>query len=742
MGAVGVVILGMGRSGTSAVTGMFASAGFFVGQKQDLMPAAEANPAGHWENMRIYQANERILSRLGGSWFDPPSAVAQLAASEWAVPALRTEVERIVEQAHGVPVAIKDPRIGVMTALWHQLIADNLHPVLVVRDPVEIAFSLDRRDGMPPALALSAWELHMAALLDYLDGRIVTVAPYAQLIEDFRLPSLVVEHAVGHIDRGRAACVRPAEAQTLERGFRHNHAVPGDHDEHLTRRQFVLWQWLSSLSAGDQQITAAADLRTPSTAAQTGVRRETVRAQLIRDLEGERAVCADLETRLASERERIATLAAQLVAEQERTSSTAVTLAGEQQRSAVLWAELSSEQERANAAMAAHLQAEGWLAAIQSSASWRITAPLRAAKRALPGALNAQHQTLRRLPLRRRSVEGSSTTIRIPPRQRSGRLPSRRIRRGSPTATRYEIHVPISPTPQFLTRIHYLAASIRRFGGALADSPIVVTVGADERIDLVRAHPWSQRLGVEWRWLDDSLWRRHGIYATALQRFCYAIEAPNALLLDSDTLFVRPIDDLLEALGRCHAIAGVIAHVSPFIGCEGEQDLWEEIFRAAGLGTPTLACEHPGWQAIEFDAARRYCPPYFNLGVLFAPRNVLGALAKTIYAEMETVERVHPTLFRCQIALTMAIVRSGVQWRQLPLRFNLPNLPQYLPRYQTELADAGIIHYLKDEELNRAKDFASAGSVGALLSRDGLNPINTRLREALRQVHEQVLSEA
>ena len=324
---------------------------------------------------------------------------------------------------------------------------------------------------------------------------------------------------------------------------------------------------------------------------------------------------------------------------------------------------------------------------------------------------------------------------------RGGRVWRRHLRRGSAGASRCEIHVPISPTPPFLTKIHYLAASLRRFGGELADSPLVVTVGAEERFDLARAHPWSRRLGVEWRWLEDSLWRRHGIYATALQRFCYDIAAPNALLLDADTLFVGPVDDVLAEVEGSHAIAGSIAHISPFLECEDEQVLWARIFDAAGLGNPPLECEHSGWQAIEFDDSRRYCPPYFNLGVLFAPRAVLGALAKTIYAEMETVEQVHPTPFRCQIALTLAIVRSGVQWRQLPLRFNLPNIVQFLPRHRSELDDARIIHYLRDEDFSRAEDFASVTRVGALLEREDLNPVNLRLRDALREVHERVLAE-
>jgi hypothetical protein len=700
-GAIGVIVLGMGRSGTSAVTGMFVGAGFFGGRDEDLMPATDANPGGHWENMGIWRANEQILDRLEGSWFDPPPIAVQRAARDWAVPILRAEFERLVEQADGAPVAIKDPRIGVMMPLWQEIVENLLHPVLVVRDPVEIARSLERRDGTPPAFSLAAWELHMAHLLDYLDGRSATVAPYGQLAEDGNRGQFVVEQAAAHLEGERASHVRPADAAgMLERGFRHNYAAAGDHAVRLTGRQLDLWQLLASLPAGEQTIDVSDALRSPSVAARTGVQNETERVQLILDLAAERARGAELEGELGRERQETAEVAARAAVERERAESASEALAGEQQRSAALSAEVAGERARADAATAAHLQAEAWLAAIQGSVSWRITEPLRAAK---------------------------------------GWLPSRPRRRTPRDANRYEIHVPISPTPLFFTRIHYLAASVRRFGGALADSRIVVTVGGDERIDLAGINPWSQRLGVEWRWLDDALWRRHGIYATALQRFCYDIEAPNALLLDSDTLFTQPVDDLVVSLARSHAIAGVLAHVSPFIGCAGEQGLWEEIFHAAGLGDPVLECEHPGWQSIEFDPARRCCPPYFNLGVLFASREILGALAKTIYAEMETVERVHPTLFRCQIALTLAIVRSGVQWRQLPLRFNLPNIVEYLPRYQAELADVRIMHYLKDEQLTRAKDFASIESVGALLSRDDLNPFNARIQDTLRHVHENVL---
>ncbi len=739
---VGVVVVGMGRSGTSAVTGMFTSAGFFAGRDDDLMPASESNPAGHWENLNIWRANEQILHRLKGSWFDPPTTAAQITAREWAIPMLLAEVERVIEYADGAPVAIKDPRIGVMMPLWHQIIKGRLHPVLVIRDPVEIARSLYCRDGIPLAFALACWELHMTTLLDYLSEGIVTVAPYASLLDDTELRPLIVGAAADHIEHSRATYVRPQHAfgGGLDVEFRRNRVEDGDREELLTSRQLGLWQFLSSLPHGDWAIDVPTVLRRPSATARAGARSETERAQLVQCLEASHAQTVDFETKLASERERGATLAAKLDSEQEWANGLAEALADEQQHSARLSAELSAERERANAAQAAHLRAEGWLAAIQGSVSWRITVPLRTAKGEL-GRRRRARDDLRRFPwLDSESVPPPKGIMSI--RRVGIRKSSRPVRSGNGSPFPCEIHIPISPTQPFLTKLHYLVASLRLFGGALADSPVIVTVGGDEPIDLARAHPWSQRLGIEWRWLDDSLWRRYGIFGTALQRFCYEIEAPNALLLDADTLFVQPIDDLLEATGRCKAIAGVIAHVSPFIGYEGEQDLWEQIFKAAGLEDPALVCEHSGWQVIEFSAARRYCPPYFNLGVLIAQRGVFSKLAESIYSEMETLERIHPTPFRCQLALTMAMMRSDAQWRELPLRFNLPNIAQYLPRHHAELADARIIHYLKDDEINRAEDLASVESIGGLLTRNGLNPINMRLREALGQVHERVASEA
>jgi hypothetical protein len=361
--ARGVVVLGMGRSGTSSVTRMFARVGFFVGHEGEIMGAAESNPTGHWEHLSIWRRNEEVLAKLGGSWFAPPPDAAQIAARRWAVPVLETEVERILDQANGAPIAVKDPRIGVLMALWDQVLRDRLHPVLVIRNPVEIALSLSRRDGTPLPFGLAAWEFHMTGLLKHLQGRVVTIAQYGHLVKEPDYPQTIAEAAIANIDSRRTSHLRPQEArgafaETLYR----NRAVEDQHYEHLTSRQLDLWRTLSSLPPGCQSIETPVELHAPSSAAEAAVRCETERLAGIEERAG-------LNTDLAAERGRAATVAD--------------SLAVEQARNVALLADLEAQRDRADRAVETHAQAERWLASIQDSISWRITQPLRALKQAL-----------------------------------------------------------------------------------------------------------------------------------------------------------------------------------------------------------------------------------------------------------------------------------------------------------------------------------------------------------------------
>ncbi|HLK12699.1 MAG TPA: glycosyltransferase family A protein [Candidatus Binatia bacterium] len=304
---------------------------------------------------------------------------------------------------------------------------------------------------------------------------------------------------------------------------------------------------------------------------------------------------------------------------------------------------------------------------------------------------------------------------------------------GRPTL---EIHLPISPTPNFFTMVRYFAASLQLVGGPLADSPIIVTVGADqEPVDLT--FPWANRYPIEWVWVDRTLFRRHGYYATALERFRRPFRAPMVMIADADTFFAGRFDDIVASLHRKPAFAGLIAHMSPFTGLASRTSVqwWEELFRAADLPPPSLECEHTGWGAFGSDPSDRHCPPYFNLGVLLAPAAYVTRIGERIYEEMRHVDSVLETGYRCQLALTLTIERLRIPWQALPMRYNFPNDEQIAARYPQELRDVRLFHYLRVGPVDKRRDFDSENSVAALLRRRDLSGVNVVMQERLARVH-------
>ena len=73
--AVGAAVLGMHRSGTSAVAGMLAEAGFDGGRAPDLATDDdEGNPRGSFERWSLLARHDALLRQLGASWDVPPTS--------------------------------------------------------------------------------------------------------------------------------------------------------------------------------------------------------------------------------------------------------------------------------------------------------------------------------------------------------------------------------------------------------------------------------------------------------------------------------------------------------------------------------------------------------------------------------------------------------------------------------------------------------------------------------------------
>jgi hypothetical protein len=157
-----VAILGMHRSGTSAVAGMLADHGLEFGQVRE---HNRFNRRGNREIPELNELHEAILERAGGTWWRPPAEVTVRAGD------LRRR-NKILGAIEGDPIAVKDPRMLVCRALWSDL---ELSPIGVIRNPVAVRNSLARRASerpeKHPQLSAREWEdvwvVYNRALLEW-----------------------------------------------------------------------------------------------------------------------------------------------------------------------------------------------------------------------------------------------------------------------------------------------------------------------------------------------------------------------------------------------------------------------------------------------------------------------------------------------------------------------------------------------------------------------------------------------
>jgi len=187
-GRTGVLVLGMHRSGTSALTRLLNLHGAALGD--ELMPARCDNPTGFWEHSAAVAIHERLLAALGMAWDDPRLLPQGWEATEPANEALVAIGELIAREFAEQPLwAIKDPRLCRFVPLWRRAMAAHgidARVVLVTRAPGEVAASLQARDGLPTAIGNLLWGRYLVDALHGTEGMPRTLIHYGELLHDWR----------------------------------------------------------------------------------------------------------------------------------------------------------------------------------------------------------------------------------------------------------------------------------------------------------------------------------------------------------------------------------------------------------------------------------------------------------------------------------------------------------------------------------------------------------------------------
>lgn len=156
----GIVVIGMHRSGTSALSGELARLGVFMGEKL-IKSKAGVNDKGFWENHRLLRINEKLLERLVSSW-DNPVATSEHCLSLLSDRAsLQIGEEFIQNEYAGYGLwGMKEPRVSILLPYWKKVFEQiGVKPfyLFMLRNPAEVVGSLIKRDVMSQQKGLMLW---------------------------------------------------------------------------------------------------------------------------------------------------------------------------------------------------------------------------------------------------------------------------------------------------------------------------------------------------------------------------------------------------------------------------------------------------------------------------------------------------------------------------------------------------------------------------------------------------------
>jgi hypothetical protein len=144
-----IVVLGMHRSGTSAITRGLETLGVNLGS--DLLVPTVDNPKGYFEDRETYLLNEEILTALNHAWSDldpaePEYIIQNKILDEFFDRAVNLLLDRLrVNDLFG----IKDPRFCILLPFWNKVFDRVGVPVSYIvsfRNPISVVKSLQSRE--------------------------------------------------------------------------------------------------------------------------------------------------------------------------------------------------------------------------------------------------------------------------------------------------------------------------------------------------------------------------------------------------------------------------------------------------------------------------------------------------------------------------------------------------------------------------------------------------------------------
>jgi len=186
--ATAIMVLGMHRSGTSALTRVLNLLGADL--PDDLMPANAYNKSGYWEPSAVVALNDAWLDKAEAAWDAPFLKGGALGAAlpRTAIKTAADTLKAAYGEGHDL-IAVKDPRCTLYVSTWRQALERAGYApaqLIIHRDPAEVAQSLAHRDRFTADEAGLLWAWYCLKSLEAYKAHGGVVVSYSALRQDWR----------------------------------------------------------------------------------------------------------------------------------------------------------------------------------------------------------------------------------------------------------------------------------------------------------------------------------------------------------------------------------------------------------------------------------------------------------------------------------------------------------------------------------------------------------------------------
>jgi hypothetical protein len=212
----------MHRSGTSATTRVLNLLGVDVGPDEALVLANPNNPKGAYEHRELMLLNQAVLRVVGGLWKEPPT-LTEGWENDPALDPIREQAREVIDKTFdGMALwGWKDPRTCLLLPFW-QTVLPELHYVICIRNPVDVAESLEKRNELTLAHGFDLWVRYVVDSILYTTRQPRIFVFYEDYFVDWHEPVARLADFIGRPEAAQREAVRASIEDWLELDLRHH----------------------------------------------------------------------------------------------------------------------------------------------------------------------------------------------------------------------------------------------------------------------------------------------------------------------------------------------------------------------------------------------------------------------------------------------------------------------------------------------------------------------------------------